>query len=125
MSASVEEKDLSRQKRHVVDIKNTFSLLLLSVLDSIWRTGIVLERETVLDCPSLVAENDSRTYLDDQIVNNECSVRQKLKTENNYSRYKKSNLHYSRGITPKRVTSGRAYRDMVWHLSYVMGSIRG
>ena len=57
MSASVEEKDLSRQKRHVVDIKNTFSLLLLSVLDSvldsIWRTGIVLERETVLDCPSL------------------------------------------------------------------------
>ena len=58
MSASVEEKDLSRQKRHVVDIKNTFSLLLLSVLDSvldsIWRTGIVLERETVLDCPSLL-----------------------------------------------------------------------
>ena len=57
MSASVEEKDLSRQKRHVVDIKNTFSLLLLSVLDSvldsIWRTGIVVERETVLDCPSL------------------------------------------------------------------------
>ena len=59
MSASAEEKDLSRQKRHVVDIKNTFSLLLLSVLDSvldsIWRTGIVLERETVLDCPSLVS----------------------------------------------------------------------
>ena len=54
MSASVEEKDLSRQKRHVVDIKNTFSLLLLSVLDSIWRTDIVLERETVLDCPSLI-----------------------------------------------------------------------
>ena len=57
MSASVEQKDLSRQKRHVVDIKDTFSLLLLSILDSvlhsIWRTGIVLERETVLDCPSL------------------------------------------------------------------------